>query len=174
MRFNEMSREQHLALAAKGGKTPRPKQPRKEYCNRGHKLEGDNVEVVQRYSYNADKTKKYTYSTYRCRACMLASGLKNKRKRSRALREAKRNMPEVVRTHCIHGHPLTEGNVAYYRHKRRQPNGTVAIDAKQVCLQCHRERYKIRRYGRADEPDKRAETNKRLWTGKPNSERHKT
>lgn len=170
-----MPAEQQRELARKGGLSPHPKRPIRKFCNRGHQLVGDNIRVATRTTWNRNHTKSYTYSTYVCRQCDKDSARERHRKQREINNQAKYEalqQPQPIRF-CKRGHALTGSNIKVYISKRTLPNGTVNTRKDTICVQCSRDRYKRERYGNTDEPDKRAETNARLWTGVPNEKRVK-
>lgn len=158
MRFDEMPKQRHREIARLGGLAPKPKPPRREYCNRRHRLEGDNVRIVYRHCWNKDRTKQYDYTTYVCRQCAVETNRKIKwRRRTEAAADKMEAISQAManKTHCPQGHELTPNNLKLYKHPRKQANGTMAIGYDRVCLQCARERYRLKRYGNRHEPDHR-------------------
>jgi hypothetical protein len=90
MNFKDMPKEQLKEIASRGGSAGRVRH-HKEFCNRGHKLEGDNLLEVKRTTPSRDGKKIYTYMTYRCRECSRITARKYKRARTAAKRDKERD-----------------------------------------------------------------------------------
>lgn len=157
MKFSEMPKEQLQAMAAKGGLAPRVKAPRKEYCNRRHKLEGDNVRISTQRVYNKAKTKQYTITSYVCRQCA-RDGSRERNRKMRMLKASEKltAMRAAEQTSvCKKGHYLTDGNVTIYKRTRQTADGRTTVTNERVCKQCARDKYKLKHYGNVNERDHR-------------------